>query len=81
MKPGGIFASVLGPPANAAMNPTISIAPIGAQPDAAKLRIMAEDTLAGHFKIPIDRMLPLEKAAEAHAAAEKGAKGKILLLA
>jgi NADPH:quinone reductase-like Zn-dependent oxidoreductase len=81
VKPGGTFASVLGPPANAAMNPTINIAPIQAVPDAAKLRIMAEDTLAGHFKIPIDRMLPLEKAAEAHAAAEKGAKGKILLLA
>ncbi len=81
VKPGGIFASVLGPPANAALHPTIHIAPIQAQPDAAKLRIMAEDTVAGHFKIPIDRMLPLEKAAEAQAAAEKGAKGKILLLA
>ena len=81
VKPGGTFASVLGPPANAAMHPTIHIAPIQAAPDAAKLRTMAEDTLAGHFKIPIDRMLPLEKAAEAHAAAEKGGKGKILLLA
>jgi NADPH:quinone reductase-like Zn-dependent oxidoreductase len=81
VKPGGTFASVLGPPANAAMHPTIIIIPIQAQPDAAKLRTMAEDTLAGHFKIPIDRMLPLEKAAEAHAAAEKGTKGKILLLA
>ena len=81
VKPGGIFASVLGPPANAAMNPTIQIAPVQVVPDAAKLRTMAEDTLACHFKIPIDRMLPLEKAAEAHAAAEKGTKGKILLLA
>jgi len=81
VKPGGVFASVLGPPANAAMNPTIHIAPIKAAPDAAKLRSMAEDTLAGHFKIPIDRMLPLEKAAEAHTVAEKGTKGKILLLA
>jgi len=81
VKPGGAFGSVLGPPANAAMHPTIIITPIQAQPDAAKLRTIAEDTLAGHFKIPIDRMLPLEKAAEAQAAAEKGAKGKILLLA
>jgi NADPH:quinone reductase-like Zn-dependent oxidoreductase len=81
VKPSGTFASVLGPPANAALHPTITIAPIQAHPDAAKLRTMAEDTLAGHFKIPIDRMLPLEKAAEAHAAAEKGTKGKILLLA
>ena len=81
VKPGGTFASVLGPPTNAAMNPTIQIAPVQVVPDAAKLRTMAEDTLAGHFKIPIDRMLPLEKTAEAHAEAEKGTKGKILLLA
>ena len=81
VKPGGTFASVLGPPANAAMNPTIQIAPVQVVPDAAKLRTLAEDTLAGHFKIPIDRMLPLEKTAEAHAAAEKGGIAKILLLA
>jgi NADPH:quinone reductase-like Zn-dependent oxidoreductase len=81
VKPGGVFASVLGPPADANLNPTVRIAPIKAVPDAAKLRIMAQDALACRFKIPIDRMLPLEKAAEAHAAAEKGGIAKILLLA
>jgi NADPH:quinone reductase-like Zn-dependent oxidoreductase len=81
VKPGGVFASVLGPPADANLNPTVRIAPIKAAPDAGKLRVMAQDVLAGRFKIPIDRMLPLEKAAEAHMAAEKGGIAKILLLA
>ena len=72
---------LLGPPADANLNPTVRIAPIKAAPDAGKLRSMAEDALAGRFKIPIDRMLPLAQAAEAHAAAEKGGIAKILLLA
>jgi NADPH:quinone reductase-like Zn-dependent oxidoreductase len=81
VKPGGTFASVVGPPSSAALNPTVQIAETRAVPNAATLRTLAEDVLAGKFKIPIDRMLPLEQAAEAHAAAEKGGIGKILLLA
>ena len=81
VKPGGTFATVLGPPANAKMNPTIHIEFIQTGPDAAALRSLAEDHAAGHFKIPIDRILPLDQAAEAHAAAEKGGIGKILLSA
>ena len=81
VKQGGVFASVLGPPSNAAMNPTIRIVPIMTQADAAALRTLAEDVIAGHLKIPIDRMLPLDEAAEAQAAAEKGGIGKVLLLA
>jgi NADPH:quinone reductase-like Zn-dependent oxidoreductase len=81
VKQSGVFASVLGPPANANMHPTIHIEPVRVVPDAAMLRILAEDVLAGRLKIPIDRMLPLEKAAEAHAAVEKGGIGKVLLLA
>jgi NADPH:quinone reductase-like Zn-dependent oxidoreductase len=81
VKAGGVFASVVGPPANAKMNPTIQIAAIRTDPNAAQLRSLAEDAVAGRFKIPIDRMLPLDQAAEAHAAAEKGGIGKILLLA
>jgi len=81
VKQGGVFASVLGPPANAKMHPTIHIEPVRVVPDAAMLRTLAEDALAGRFKIPIDRMVPLEKAAEAQEAAEKGSIGKVLLLA
>jgi NADPH:quinone reductase-like Zn-dependent oxidoreductase len=81
VKQGGVFATVLGPPSNAKLHPTIRIESVRAVPDAATLRTLAEDVAAGRFKIPIDRMLPLEDAAEAHAAAEKGGIGKILLLA
>jgi NADPH:quinone reductase-like Zn-dependent oxidoreductase len=81
VKPGGVFASVLGPPANAKLHPTVHLEAVRAAPDAAALRILAEDVAAGRFKIPIDRMVPLEEAADAHAAAEKGSIGKILLMA
>ena len=81
VKQGGIFASVLGPPANAKLHPTVRIVPVAAKPDAAALRTLAEDVKAGHLKIPIDRMIPLEEAAEGQAAAEKGGIGKVLLVA
>jgi NADPH:quinone reductase-like Zn-dependent oxidoreductase len=80
VKQGGVFASVLGPPANAALHPTVRIAPIMAKPDARALETLA-DVKAGRFRIPIDRMLPLEQAAEGQRAAEKGGIGKVLLLA
>jgi NADPH:quinone reductase-like Zn-dependent oxidoreductase len=81
VKQGGVFASVVGPPANAKMHPTIRIEAIQSRPDAAMLRVMAEDVAAGRFVIPIDRMVPLAEAGKAHSAAEKGGVGKILLLA
>jgi NADPH:quinone reductase-like Zn-dependent oxidoreductase len=81
VKQGGVFASVLGPPANAKMNPTIRIEAIMAGPDARALRTLAEDVAQNKLVIPIDRMVPLAEAGEAQAAAEKGGKGKILLLA
>ena len=81
VKQGGVFASVLGPPANAAMHPTVRIAPIAAQPDVARLEQLAEDVVAGRFQIPIDRVLPMSEAADGQHAAEKGGIGKVLLLA
>lgn len=81
VKQGGVFASVLGPPANAAMHPTVTIAPVKTQPDAVTLRTMAEDVAAGRLVIPISEMMPLEDAGDAQASAEKGGIGKILLLA
>jgi len=81
VKQGGVFASVLGPPANAKMNPTVRVEPVRVAPDAAMLRVLAEDIAAGRFTMPIDRMVPLSEAGDAQAAAEKGGLGKILLLA
>jgi NADPH:quinone reductase-like Zn-dependent oxidoreductase len=81
VKQGGVFASVVGPPGNAKMHPTVKIELVQAKPDAGMLRTMAEDVAAGRLEIPIDRMVPLADAGKAQAAAEKGVNGKILLLA
>jgi NADPH:quinone reductase-like Zn-dependent oxidoreductase len=81
VKQGGIYASVVGPPANAKMHPTVKIGAIQSKPDAGVLRTMAEAVAAGQLDIPIDRMVPLAEAGKAQAAAEKGGIGKILLLA
>lgn len=82
VKQDGVFASVLGPPANAKMHPTVRVVPVVAKPDPARMRWLAEQVAAGRLNIPIDRMVPLEDAAKAHAAAERGGVvGKILLLA
>jgi len=79
--PGGIFASVLGPPANAALHPKVKIVPVMAKPDPERMAKMAEDVKKKRLTIPIDRMIPLEDAGKGQAAAEKGGIGKVLLLA
>lgn len=81
VKQGGVFASVLGPPANAGMHPTVKIEAVQVKPDSRMLRTMAEAVVAGRLLIPMDRMVPLAEAGKAQAAAEKGSLGKILLLA
>jgi NADPH:quinone reductase-like Zn-dependent oxidoreductase len=81
VRQGGVFATVLGPPANAKMNPTVKIESIQVVKDAVGLRRLAEDVVAGRLKIPIDRMVALADAGDAQAAAEKGGRGKVLLLA
>ena len=80
VKPGGLFASVLGAPRNAEMYPSVKVIPVYATPDAKILRFMAEGVRDGKLVIPISRQLPLSKAAEAQAAAEKGGIGKVLLV-
>lgn len=81
VKQGGVFASVLGPPKNAKLHPTVRVEVVRCVPDAATLSALASDVANGRFSIPIDRMVPLEEAGEAQAVAEKGGVGKILLLA
>ena len=81
VKPGGIFASVVGPPSNAALHPTIQVNMITAAPDPKTVIHYAEAIRDGKLKLPIDRILPLADAANAHATAEKGGIGKIILTA
>ncbi len=81
VRPGGIFASVVGPPRNAGMYPKVRIEAVRAQPDSRMLAILAEDVLAGRLTIPVDRVIPLAEAGKGQAAAEKGGIGKVLLRA
>ena len=81
VKPGGIFASVVGPPSNAALHPTVQVNAIMATPDPKTYVHYAEAIRDGKLKLPIDRLMPLAQAAEAHAIAEKGGIGKIVLTA
>jgi NADPH:quinone reductase-like Zn-dependent oxidoreductase len=57
------------------------VLPVYVAPDAKTLQFMAEAVRDGKLVIPISSKLPLSKAAEAQAAAEKGGIGKILLVA
>ena len=77
--PGGIFASVLGPPANAALHPQVKVVPVVCKPDPERMVNLAEAVRDKRLTIPIDRILPLAEAAEGQRAAEKGGIGKVLL--
>ncbi len=79
VKPGGNYGSVLGPPKDAALHPTVNIKPMTARPNPATYVHYGEAIRDGKLQIPIDRIMPLSEAAEAQAAAEKGGVGKIVL--
>ena len=79
VKPGGNYGSVLGPPKDAALHPTVNIKPITSHRDPATYVHYAEAIRDGKLTIPIDRVMPLSEAAAAQAAAEKGGIGKIVL--
>ena len=81
VKPGGVFATVLRAPQNAAKYPDVKVAPVFSKFDRKTLEFMAEAVRDGKLLIPISETLPLRQAAEAQAAAEKGVAGKILLVA
>jgi NADPH:quinone reductase-like Zn-dependent oxidoreductase len=81
VKPGGVFASVVAPPQNAAKYPSVKMVHVFSKFDRKTLEFMAEAVRDGKLVIPISRTLPLSEAAEAQALAEKGGIGKILLVA
>jgi NADPH:quinone reductase-like Zn-dependent oxidoreductase len=80
VKPGGVFASVVGAPQNATKYPSVKVVTVFSKFDRKTLQFMAEAVRDGKLVIPISQTLPLSKAAEAQAAAEKGGIGKILMV-
>jgi NADPH:quinone reductase-like Zn-dependent oxidoreductase len=81
VKRGGVFATVLVAPQNAAKYPSVKVVAVFSKFDRKTLEFMAEAVRDGKLVIPISETLPLSDAAEAQAAAEKGGIGKILLVA
>jgi NADPH:quinone reductase-like Zn-dependent oxidoreductase len=73
------YASVF-PDGVSATNPTVKITRVFARPDASKLREFADDIRDGKFVLPISQRLPLQDAAKAHALAQMGGSGKIVLV-
>jgi NADPH:quinone reductase-like Zn-dependent oxidoreductase len=81
VKNGGVFVSTLAPPSNAASRPDVRVESMRVKPAPATLVLMAEAVRTGKLEIPLGRRYPLSDARKAHSDAEKGAAGKLLLLA
>jgi NADPH:quinone reductase-like Zn-dependent oxidoreductase len=80
VKPGGIFASITGAPANANDCPSVRVVSYVSHQDAKTVLALAEAVSSGKLVIPIERKLPLSAAREGHEAVARGGTGKILLL-
>jgi NADPH:quinone reductase-like Zn-dependent oxidoreductase len=80
VKPGGVFATVMDAPENAAEFPSVKAVPVFSKFDRKTLEFMAEAVRDGKLTIPIREKLPLSEAAKAHAEVEKGGGGKVLLV-
>ena len=78
LKPGGVFGTVLGPPADAAQH-NVRIAHLQSVPDASRLYELADEVARGEFKIPIAKVFPLDQIQEAHREAENHPSGKIVI--
>jgi NADPH:quinone reductase-like Zn-dependent oxidoreductase len=79
IKPGGVFASIVGPPQDAALHPQVRIKAFGSHADAKAMTHYAEALRDGKLSLAIDAVLPLAEAARAHEKGEKGGVGKIVL--
>jgi NADPH:quinone reductase-like Zn-dependent oxidoreductase len=81
VKKDGTFASVTGVPDNANDYPSVHCVAFVSKQDTKTLLYMAKAVKEGKLKIPIAKKLPLKDAREGHTMVEKGAGGKVLLIA
>jgi NADPH:quinone reductase-like Zn-dependent oxidoreductase len=81
LKSAGIFASVLAAPPNASERPDMVVKTMFVKNDAKMLSEMGQAVQSGKLSIPMGKSFPLKDASAAHAAAEAGSPGKILLIA
>jgi len=75
VKEGGIFGSVADMPSNAAQYPAITVNRIQAKANAKTVAYYAEAVNSGKLELPVERILELQDAPEAHRLGEKGGVG------
>jgi NADPH:quinone reductase-like Zn-dependent oxidoreductase len=81
VKKGGTFASVTGVPDNAKDYPSVHCIQFVSKQDPKTLLYMARAVKDGKLKIPVAKKLPLKEAHQGHTMVERGAGGKVLLIA
>jgi len=79
IKNNGTIGSVLGEP-KGAKERGLMVSAFFTHPDSAKLAHLAAAVAAGELEIPIAKRFPLSEAPVAHALAEQGGIGKIVLM-
>jgi len=79
IKANGTIGSVLGEP-HGAKERGLMVSAFMARPDSPRLTLLAAAVAAGSLKLPISKRFPLAEAPAAHALAEHGGVGKILLM-
>jgi NADPH:quinone reductase-like Zn-dependent oxidoreductase len=79
LKASGTIGSVLGEP-KGAKERGLMVSAFFAHPDSTRLGVLAAAVASGSLKVPISERFPLSEAPAAHALAERGGIGKVLLL-
>jgi NADPH:quinone reductase-like Zn-dependent oxidoreductase len=79
LRPGGIYASVVGVPSEA-QGYDIRAEMVIEQPDASRLAQLAEDVTRGRLRIPVAKVFKLSEVAAAQKSAQSGASGKVVLV-
>jgi NADPH:quinone reductase-like Zn-dependent oxidoreductase len=79
VRPGGVVATVLGPPLGA-KEQGLRVHPILAHPDSEQLAELGEAVVRGELVLPIDKRYPLSDVQTAQQIAEGGGVGKVLLV-
>lgn len=80
IKPGGVFGSVADTPPNATDFPEVKVNRIQAKPNAKTILHYAQAVQDKRVQLPVDRVLALAEAADAHALGEKGGTGGKIVL-
>jgi NADPH:quinone reductase-like Zn-dependent oxidoreductase len=78
IRKNGVLATVIGRP-KSADGKDLQVREVWSEPDAKRLQELAGELARGEFTLPISKRLKLAEIRQAHALAEKGGGGKIVI--